>query len=84
MISLRCSGVALIQGMDFAVDPDGDGNPSDHVDIINMSLGSNYVQPFDDDLVFAVDNASRLGVVTVASAGLDPLPVGADGGRACC
>ncbi len=64
-----CSGIALIQGMEFAVDPNGDGDPADRVDIINMSLGSNYGQPFDDDLVFAVDNASRFGVVTVASAG---------------
>lgn len=68
-ISTACSGVALIQGMDFAIDPDGDGNPSDHVDIINMSLGSPYGQPFDDDLSAAVDNASALGVLTVASAG---------------
>jgi len=68
-ISTSCSGVALIQGMDFAIDPDGDGDPSDHVDIINMSLGSPYGQPFDDDLSAAVDNASALGVLTVASAG---------------
>ena len=39
-ISTACSGVALIQGMEFAVDPNGDGDPADHVDIINMSLGS--------------------------------------------
>jgi len=64
-----CSGVALLEGMEFAVDPDGDGDASDHVDIINMSLGSDYGQPFDDDLSAAVDNATKLGVFTVASAG---------------
>ena len=32
------------------VDPNGDGRIRDHVDIINMSLGSPYGQPFDDDL----------------------------------
>ena len=64
-----CSGVALIQGMELAVDPDGDGNPQDHLDIVNMSLGSFYGQPFDEDLSEAVDNASALGVLTVASAG---------------
>ncbi|MGH8264397.1 MAG: S8 family serine peptidase, partial [Steroidobacteraceae bacterium] len=53
----------------FAVDPNGDGDPSDHVDIVNMSLGSNYGQPFDDDLSFAVDNATLAGVLTVAAAG---------------
>ncbi len=68
-VSPSCSGVALIQGMEFAVDPNGDGDPSDHVDIVNMSLGSSWGQPFDDDLVLAVNNASAFGVFTVASAG---------------
>lgn len=68
-VSTSCSGVALINGMEFAVDPDGDGDPSDHVDVINMSLGANYGQPFDDDLSFAVDNATAIGVLTVSSAG---------------
>jgi subtilisin family serine protease len=68
-ISTACSGIALIQGMEFAVDPDGDGDTSDRVDIVNMSLGSDYGQPYDDDLSFAVDNASAIGVLTVASAG---------------
>mgnify|MGYP001820271770 CR=1 FL=1 len=68
-ISSSCSGVALIQGMEFSVDPNGDGDPSDAVDIINMSLGSGYGQPFDDDLSQAVENASAVGVLTVSSAG---------------
>ena len=68
-VSSACSGVALAMGMEFAVDPNGDGDPSDHVDVINMSLGSNYGQPFDDDLSAAVDGATALGVLTVASAG---------------
>jgi subtilisin family serine protease len=68
-VSTACSGVGLIEGMEFALDPDGDGDPADAVDIINMSLGSNYGQAFDDDLAFAVDNATAMGVLTVASAG---------------
>jgi subtilisin family serine protease len=68
-LSSACSGVGLIQGMEFAVDPDGDGDPSDRVDLINMSLGSDYGQTFDDDLAFAVDNATTLGVLTVAASG---------------
>jgi minor extracellular serine protease Vpr len=67
--SSSCSGIALLQGIEYAVDPNGDGNPADKVDIINMSLGSPYGQPFDDDLSAAVDAASALGVLTVASAG---------------
>lgn len=68
-ISTSCSGVGLIQGMEFAVDPDGDGDPADAVDIINMSLGSDYGNPFHDDLSQAVENATTLGVLTVSSAG---------------
>jgi subtilisin family serine protease len=64
-----CSGIALIQGMEWSVDPNRDGSTADHVDIINMSLGSIYGQPFDDDLSAAVDAATALGVLTVASAG---------------
>jgi minor extracellular serine protease Vpr len=68
-VSTSCSGIALIQGMEFAIDPNSDGEFDDRVDIINMSLGAPYGQPFDDDLSTAVDNATRLGVLTVASAG---------------
>ncbi|MDX1614537.1 MAG: S8 family serine peptidase [Candidatus Promineifilaceae bacterium] len=68
-VSSACSGVALIQAMEFSVDPDGDGDPSDHVDVINMSLGANYGTPFDDDLSLAVDNATAVGALTVSSAG---------------
>ena len=68
-ISTACSGIALLQGMDFALDPNGDGSLADHVDLINMSLGSPYGSAFDDDLAFAVENATQAGVLTVASAG---------------
>jgi subtilisin family serine protease len=68
-ITSSCSGIALLQAMEFAVDPDGDGDTSDRVDIINMSLGSPMGNPFVDDLSFAVENASALGVLTVASSG---------------
>ena len=68
-VGTSCSGIALIQGMEFAVNPNGDGRLNDRVDIINMSLGSPYGQPFDDDLAAAVDNATMVGVLTVASAG---------------
>lgn len=68
-VTPSCEGAALILAMDFAADPNGDGDTSDHVDIINMSLGSNYGQPFDDDLSAAVENATRLGILTIASAG---------------
>ncbi|HSN72170.1 MAG TPA: S8 family serine peptidase, partial [Steroidobacteraceae bacterium] len=68
-VSSSCSGIALIQGMEYVADPNGDGDTSDRVDIVNMSLGSVYGQAFDDDLALAVDNATALGIMTVASAG---------------
>lgn len=68
-ISPSCSGMAMLQGMEYAVDPDDDGDTSDHVDIVNMSIGSPYGQWFDDDISAAVDAATAVGVLTVASAG---------------
>jgi len=67
-VSTSCSGLALLQGIEFALDPDGDGDISDAVDVINMSLGSSYGQ-IQDDLTEASSIASQLGVVVVASAG---------------
>ncbi|OLE66785.1 MAG: hypothetical protein AUG09_05785 [Acidobacteria bacterium 13_1_20CM_2_68_7] len=67
-IATACSGVALLEGMDFALDPNGDGDISDAVDVVNMSLGASYGQ-IEDDLSAASANAVRSGVVVVASAG---------------
>jgi subtilisin family serine protease len=67
-VSTSCSGIALLNGMDFALDPNGDGDISDAVDVVNMSLGSPYGQ-VEDDLSEASANAVRLGVVVVTSAG---------------
>jgi minor extracellular serine protease Vpr len=69
-ISTGCSGVALLEGMDFALDPNGNGTIEDAVDVINMSLGSAYGQ-IQDDLSFASANAVKAGVVVVAAAGND-------------
>lgn len=67
-VATSCSGIALLQGMDFALDPNGDGDTSDAVDVINMSLGSAYGQ-IEDDLTLASTNAIKLGVIVVVSAG---------------
>jgi subtilisin family serine protease len=67
-VATSCNGVALLKGMDFALDPNGDGDLSDAVDVINMSLGASYGQ-IEDDLSQAAANAVALGVVVVASAG---------------
>jgi subtilisin family serine protease len=67
-VASSCNGVALLKGIEFALDPNGDGDISDAVDVVNMSLGASYGQA-EDDLSEASANASRLGVVVVASAG---------------
>jgi subtilisin family serine protease len=54
--------------INWATDPNRDGNPSDHVDVINMSLGSAYGTP-DDPSAVASNNAADLGVLVVMSAG---------------
>lgn len=67
-VATSCNGVALLQAMDFMLDPDRDGSMDDAVDVINMSLGSSYGQ-IQDDLSLASANAVGAGVVVVASAG---------------
>ncbi len=67
-VSTACSGIALLQGVDRALDPDGDGTVDDAVDIVNLSLGADYGTG-GDDLSDALANANRLGVLVVASAG---------------
>jgi hypothetical protein len=54
--------------LEYSVDPNGDGNFSDRLDVVNMSLGSPYGTAFDSSAV-ASDNAASVGVVVVASAG---------------
>jgi subtilisin family serine protease len=54
--------------IDRASDPNGDGDPSDHVDVINMSLGSDYGSPQDGDSV-ATEHATKLGITVVVASG---------------
>jgi subtilisin family serine protease len=65
-----CSGATelLTLAIERAVDPNGDGDPSDHLDVLNISLGSPFGGNDDPDSV-AVDNAVRAGVVVVTAAG---------------
>lgn len=65
-----CGGSTAVttQAIDWALDPNGDGDPSDHLDVINMSLGS-PLGTADDSSAAASDNAVRNGVIVVASAG---------------
>jgi uncharacterized repeat protein (TIGR01451 family) len=65
-----CGGATGLtpQGIEFAVDPDGDGDLSDHLDVINMSLGSPY-GGLADTSAQAADAAALVGVVVVSAQG---------------
>jgi subtilisin family serine protease len=65
-----CEGSTNVvgQALDWAADPNGDGDPSDHLDVVNMSLGGSYGSPQDPDAV-ASNNLAALGTVVVASIG---------------
>lgn len=57
----------VLAGIERTVDPNGDGDTRDHVDVANLSLGGGGGP--DDPLSIAVDNASALGVVFAIAAG---------------
>lgn len=65
-----CSGsTALVaQALEWAADPNGDGNFADHLDIVNLSLGSDWGSNDDPDAE-AANNAARAGILVVAAAG---------------
>jgi uncharacterized repeat protein (TIGR01451 family) len=65
-----CAGSTglTVQGIDWAMDPNGDNDLSDHLDVINMSLGSSFGSVINTSSV-ASDNAALAGVIVVTSAG---------------
>src|SRR5262249_23021300 len=65
-----CNGSTdlVVPAIEWTVDPNGDGDFSDHLDVINMSLGSDF-GPGDDTDAVASDNAALAGVIVVAAAG---------------
>jgi len=67
-VATSCNGIGILRGIDYAVDPNGDGDPSDAVDVMNLSLGASYGQ-IEDDSTLALSNAVNLGVVVAAAAG---------------
>ncbi|QBB70058.1 DUF11 domain-containing protein [Pseudolysobacter antarcticus] len=65
-----CTGSTglTVQGIDWAMDPNGDSDLSDHLDVINMSLGSDFGNELNATAL-ASDNAALAGVIVVTSAG---------------
>ncbi len=60
----------LAHALDLAADPNQDGDLADHLDVVNLSLGSRFGDPADADAL-AVDKLAEAGTVVVASAGND-------------
>ncbi len=65
-----CDGSTNVvaDALDWAADPNGDGDVSDHLDVVNMSLGGDFASPDDPDAV-ASNNLAAIGTIVVAAAG---------------
>jgi subtilisin family serine protease len=67
-VATSCNGLAILQGLDASLDPNMDGDLSDAVDVVNMSLGGDFGQR-ENPSSAATQNVVRFGVVVSASAG---------------
>lgn len=65
-----CQGstALTVRAVEWALDPDGDGDPSDRLDVLNLSLGSPFGSP-DDPTAAAVQHAVDAGIAVAISAG---------------
>lgn len=67
-----CPGLAQINALEAAMDPNGDDNLSDRVDVINMSLGGDFGSTdTSGGTQLLIQRAVELGVNMVISAGND-------------
>jgi subtilisin family serine protease len=64
----RGFGSDVIAALERALDPNGDGDPSDRADVVNLSLGSTFGDA-DDPEAIAVDRAVQAGMVVALAAG---------------
>jgi minor extracellular serine protease Vpr len=64
-----CPGLAQLLALEAAMDPNGDGDISDRVDVINMSLGGDFGVTRGGAVQEMLDQAANLGVVAAISAG---------------
>jgi subtilisin family serine protease len=67
-VATSCSGTAILQGLDWVLDPHGDLSFTDSADVVNLSLGANYGQR-ENPSTEAVTNAVRFGIVVAVAAG---------------
>lgn len=67
-VSTSCNGEAILLGLEWITDPNGDLDFSDAADVVNLSLGASYGQR-EDDSSLAISNVVRFGIVAAISAG---------------
>ena len=62
----------VLDGLEWAADPNGDGTTSDHMDVVNLSLGSTYGE-LDSNTSdeTAIQHLAALGCVVAVAAGND-------------
>lgn len=60
----------VLEALEWAADPNGDGDFSDRLDVVNLSLGSSFGTISPDDVVLnAANRLAELGCVVVVAAG---------------
>ena len=64
-----CPEFAIMAGIEYVLDPNRDGNPDDKVDIINLSVGSDFTSTYYEPIAEALENAFALGSMPVTSFG---------------
>src|SRR3989344_1808947 len=62
-----CYDSFIVQAIDLSIDPNGDGDYSDHVDVITMSIGG--YGSVHDVMAQAFDRASSLDIISSIAAG---------------
>ena len=67
-VSTSCNGLAILQGLEWAMDPKGDLSFDGAADVVNLSLGASYGQR-ENPSTEAVTNLVRFGIVASISAG---------------
>jgi len=62
------SDTVVIAALEYAADPNGDLNPDDKLDVVNLSLGGGFGKPHNLYSV-AIENLTNGGILAVAAAG---------------
>ena len=69
-VASNCSGIGILLGLDFALDPNNTGTLNNAVDIISMSIGGAFGQREEDESE-AFTDIVNFGIVSVIAAGND-------------